>query len=850
MSANTRTTLLSLAIIMVLIFSAVRPKPAYADDNTPPAVPTAQATEASQPADGTDGTSTEEATSPPPTEEGAPLAGGATPTEPAQDPAATEETPPVAVESTPTEPAPTEETAPAAVESTPTEAVQDPAATEVPATAEAAQGPATQTAPVADILSAVPENTDVTVLDANGEAQPLATQEAADAIATSDPIWCPGSQAPTPGQNNCTQSFSSFDALLTFLSGNSAVQGPGTIYVQQGAYQGNDPNRAVDLNSPAYDLSNINKSDLTVTGGWNPATNTVDTTTPTTFSGYSILIGSSTNPWGGTLTINNISITFPGVPDLNDSTNGLTLYATGDVNLSNVNVTAAPGIGAEVHAGRDANIRNSNFQQNVRDGALVRAGRDANVANSSFVNPFLDRDRWQAVGLDIQSGASTSLFGVIANMNREAGVNIIAGEPVSIDSSVFSSNMYRWTENGQDMFGGYGLQVTTTGATSDIALSNITANNNFLWGAKLNAGGNIAIADSTFNANSTDQPGFIDDTGLFITGGQDVALDNVTANENRLYGAQIDVNGTVSVNNSNFNNNVGVTTINGVTNYYGTGLQVNTLSDIFINNTNANGNSLFGGQLNGGGGVSITGGSFSNTSTTVANALLGKGLEIVSGGDTSLLNVVLNGNQTVGADIQAQGNAYLDTLTVTNNGTDGVVVQAACVYLNGGQYSGNGQYGLNLGSSALDILGPAVFSGNVSGDIFPATPASCAPAATSGSSTPTSESGTPAGGTSGGTTTPGDTGSGNAPLPLPAGNVPAAAPSSPTAPSLFTDNAVFQAAASSSPAKNISLATFLANSDTGIGLFTGSYAYLDTDEGIMVIALAPAAEQGLAMSLP
>ena len=61
----------------------------------------------------------------------------------------------------------------------------------------------------------VPNNTTVTVLNSAGESQPLTTQGAADAIAsTSDPIWCPAGQSPIPGVNGCTQTFPSFGALL------------------------------------------------------------------------------------------------------------------------------------------------------------------------------------------------------------------------------------------------------------------------------------------------------------------------------------------------------------------------------------------------------------------------------------------------------------------------------------------------------------------------------------------------------------------------------------------------------------------------------------------------------------
>jgi hypothetical protein len=801
MSGKVRTTFLSLAVIMVMVFSAINPKHAYADDDNPPA-PTAEVTQEAADGGGTD----------------------PQPAEAAQDPAATEEVP-ATVEATSTEvaqdPAATEETA-EAVDATPAAPAEDPAATETapvveetPA-AELAQDvqPTEEEAPTSDasILSEVPENTEVAVVDANGEPQPLATQAAADAIATSDPIWCPGSQAPTPGANGCTQSFSSFSDLLTFLSGNSTIQGPGTIYVQQGAYQGDDPNNVIDFN--AHDLSNIKNSDLAVIGGWDTTTNTVPTNpTPTVFDGYSIIIGSSANPWGGSLTISNIIVT-------QSATNGIELYSNGDVNVDN-----------------------SRFDRNKHTGALIRAGKNVNVRNSVFGNGDTFTYRIQLDGLDIVSGESTSLFGVVAADNYEFGANIQSTGLVSIASSVFSRQMDQATsDTGEMMFRGYGLNVVTP---DSIALLNVTANNNFLWGAKLDAGGDIAIQNSTFNANSTNQPGFIDDTGLFITGGTNVALDNVTANDNRLYGAQIDVDGVVSINNSEFNNNVGVTTINGVTNYYGTGLQVTTLSDIFLNNTDATGDSLFGGQLNAGGEVAVTGGNFNNTSTKVSSAVLGEGLQIVSVGNATLTEVMLDNNQTVGADIQSQGDAYLDTVTATDNGTDGVAVQAACVHLNSGQYSGNGQYGLNLGSSPLDTTSQPVFSGNVSGDIFPATPVSCTPAVSGGNTTPTDGNNTPTGGAE----IPVDSGSGGTQVPTD-GVASAAGSSSTVSLNLFADSTAFQVAGSAdSIGKNISLATFLASSDTGIGIFTGNYAFLDTDDGLQIILLIPAVYD-MAMSLP
>lgn len=724
MSDKTRTSLLSLAIIIVLVISAFSPLTVYADEGTPAETPPAE----------TSGEGEE----------------------------AGQET--------------TKETSTAEGETSTAEASRT-------GTVEEA---AKDTAPAQDagILSEVPEDTAVTVLDENGEAQPLATEAAAEAISTSDPIWCPGSQAPTPGANGCTPNFNSFTELLTFLSGNLVYQGAGTIYVQQGAYQGNDPGNVIDFNS--YNLDNIDDSNLTVTGGWNTSTNTVESTNPTVLTEYSILIGSSANPWGGSLTINNLSIVYEGVPDWSDDTNGLTLHTDGDINLSNVSVIAAPGVGAELHAGGNTNIQNSNFQQNVRGGAVIRAGGNVNIANSSFGNPAPDVDRWQRFGLDVESGGSTSLFGVLANMNREAGATINAGGRVTIGSSFFNGTKEMWDDNGETVFLGYGLHVITP---DSVDLLNVTGNDNFLWGARVDAGGDIAIADSVFNLNTTDDPGFIDDTGLFINGGANVSFNNVTANDNRLFGAQIDAVGQVSINNSTFNNNRGETMdAGGVVTYHGHGLQISSLSDIFIGNTNAVNNTLFGGHLTAGGEVAISNSTFSDTSTGNDAAALGVGLDVTSTGNTSLANVVVSNNQTVGADIQAGGDVFLDFVTATDNGTNGVMVQANCAYLFGGLYAGNGQYGLYLDNTPLSVTSPATFVNNGAGDIFPPTPPNC---------------------------------------PAPATNN---AVSSPSAVSMDLSAASFG---------SMDLNTYLANSRIGSsqGVFIGKYNYVHSDSGLQIVAL-------------
>ena len=347
-------------------------------------------------------------------------------------------------------------------------------------------------------------------------------------------------------------------------------------------------------------------------------------------------------------------------------------------------------------------------------------------------------------------------------------------------------------------FLGYGLQVVTPG---DIALSHVTASDNFLWGASLDnckasspgictASGNVAIADSIFNANTTASQTFIDDTGLLVTSGGSVALNNVQANDNRLIGATIDAVGDVAINNSIFTGNKGVTLDSaGIPTFHGNGLQVATVGNISINLVDASNNTLFGALLDSGGDVAISNSTFNNQTSGSAT------------------------DQTFGAAIQAVGNVFLDTVTANNNGTDGVMVQGVCITVNGGAYSGNGQYGLNLGSSTLNLVSSPTFANNGAGDVFPANPATCAPLLSSG-------------------------------IPAGATNVVASLQtvslnsSTPGSPNTSTELAF----------GNMTLKKLLAKTlgSGHLGVFTGKYAYVYSSSGMQIIAFSPTSN-GIAM---
>ncbi|HXD11648.1 MAG TPA: hypothetical protein VN653_16405, partial [Anaerolineales bacterium] len=82
----------------------------------------------------------------------------------------------------------------------------------------------------------------------------------------------------------------------------------------------------------------------------------------------------------------------------------------------------------------------------------------------------------------------------------------------------------------------------------------------------------------------------------------------------------------------------------------------------------------------------------------------------------------------------------------THNGQDGLQVDASCAHLTGGVYTDNGQYGLNLTTTSLDLITSPTFANNTLGDMFPAAPVSCSVPLASGGGTPSTPStpGTPA----------------------------------------------------------------------------------------------------------
>lgn len=205
---------------------------------------------------------------------------------------------------------------------------------------------ATEKTPEAPILSLVPEDTSIVVLDEQGEPLALATQDAAEALVASDPVWCPASvSAPTPGSNNCSISYPSITALIDAMRIDPAsFDENGTIFLEKPGGQGFTTPLILDdsAGSLAGSFSTLSAFNLTIQGGWNG-------NSPGTFSfhtnfgaqagneGY-VLIGSATNPWAGDITLRRLHLSGISVA------NSVTIYtSSGDIVLSDVEVFQQTG---------------------------------------------------------------------------------------------------------------------------------------------------------------------------------------------------------------------------------------------------------------------------------------------------------------------------------------------------------------------------------------------------------------------------------------------------------------------------------------------------------------------------
>lgn len=451
-----------------------------------------------------------------------------------------------------------------------------------------------ETSTLLEVLAQAPAGTEVVVTDAaTGQPLPLATQAAANALATADPIWCPAGYFPGDAEclDNGGAGYASLADLLAALASDpSTYAGPGTIYLEAG--------QLVDTSDVLIDQSVLGLTDLIVQGGWNGVIDSsawaIDPTTPSIFNGISLWItNSSTDYWNGNIALNDlVFVDAPGT--------ALIVMGTGDIAVSNVDVSKADGSGALlVTTGTytdgtgEVTVSESSFVENAAGGLIVDTYGDVTLNTVAAVGNA-------GSGLELYTTGNVTLNAVTAAGNTYDGVYIWAGEEVWVEDSQFIGNgrqIVVENEYVEDVPGdhyyrnyyyganpvGSGLEVrpydAMTIADLIITLSGNEAVGNYLYGVYVHApAGTLSITGDYYAQNGSiyvEEYGYeyrynwnIDDYmywytsdnyrayplggGLFASAGQ-IALDDVGIYANIGSGAYLSAGtGGVSVRQSSF----------------------------------------------------------------------------------------------------------------------------------------------------------------------------------------------------------------------------------------------------------------------------------------------------------
>ncbi len=411
-------------------------------------------------------------------------------------------------------------------------------------------------------------------------------------------------------------------------------------------------------------------TNLVFQGGWDFTANSIAGTT--TIDGANSL---QFLDWGGYgipafLTINNIILN--GGDGLYIGDNGD--FTTSDVTLSNVEVI------------------NTNY------GAYIGTDGSATVINSGF-------DNNGAIGLIVENGGDITIANVTANGNYDTGAILDNGcgcatGNIFISSSTFNSNDILDNNDGR------GLIAYSNG---NITLANVTANGNAGGGAELDntsGSGNIKLSGKNiFNNNGF---GLSPSVGLYAISNGDVVLSGVTANGNGSgFGGgafTASSGGNISITNSNFSYNCSLLC------FLGTGLFAGaSAGDVTLNGVTANGN---GDPVSGSVGIGV--------------------LIFNDGGNVFVKNSNFNGNCSFGSCegggievmVSSGGSVYFNHVTANSNGATGG--GGAFIYTNGGNiniycstFKNNAGKGLvvDMLPGNTTTLSGVSFGGNVTGDI-------------------------------------------------------------------------------------------------------------------------------------
>lgn len=617
-----------------------------------------------------------------------------------------DDVPPTSTEEVPTETPPVESSP---TEETPTETPPvEPSSTEEPADI-----PENTDETVPEIMEQLPAETELIVLDENGELLPLVSNEAADILVAGDPQWCMAGYTPADdplGGTYCTAKFFKFNGaggLIEELTNGLGVDaGPGTIYV---SHDYDTAAAGDDIDHITFNYNDVLLTDLVVQGGWDFAQNkVVGTSTISLGMGFSLEF----LDWGygvpGSLTLKDLIVTNGNGLFIGDGSD----YTTADVALENVDVTDTE-YGAYIETEGNVEITDSSFNNSNDDGLVVHSySGDITLTRVWSEDNFGDGAYLETCGC-----GSGNIFVNSSSFieNGDRGLVAYAYGNITVDSIDAEWNEVGGVEldncAGFFFFGGC---TNTNPSTVTMTGTNTIRNNGydpipFMGGPDASVGlwvtsaGDISIEGTNVTDNGAGDIG----GGAFIyTEGGTLAITNSTFNDNCLTASCYFGFGLIALNASSLD-----TTLNGVT----------------ANNNGNNSYLGFGAAV-----LAMNGNAFVKNSTFNNNcssgACSGGGLLTMAAGDVyfNFVDASSNGNAAGygdGAGILAEGNVDIYCSTFNNNFGNGLTVDVptgSALTLNGVTHSGN----------MTDFIPPA------SGGTWVSNPFDCNPVSSKGNGKP------------------------------------------------------------------------------------------------------------------
>jgi hypothetical protein len=529
----------------------------------------------------------------------------------------------------------------------------------------------------AELIEQLPEGTEVVVLDENGEALPLASQEAAEAVQFQDPMWCPAGV--TPHGAGCSIPYGSLEDLINDIINfphNLLPSGNGVIWIQAPVVPG-DPDASVNpividgslLVGAVSPFANMVNFSLTLKGGWSGGTNTtIDANNPSVFDVPISIIN-----WNGNVTLSNIVIANTDSSVVGNDA-ALRIQTTKNIQLDNVTVE-----------GNDNTDGGS-----VRHGASLenQSGTGTVVINNGAFNDN------EGDGLIVNSAGIVTLNGLVAHNNDEDGAYINNTFALT-DKAVIMKGFKNFSNNG-----GNGLEIKSDGV---LTISNLMANNNGGTGAILNNStsiGNLGVTLTGLNSFAGN-----DGAGLDILSHGNIAVSNVNALGNGGDGAVLDncdgLNCSVLLAKT-----IKLTGLNNFSSNGLEGLEIRSFGSISLANLISIGNGGDGAFIDNAIANAIlvdSVGTIGFTGYSIFNDNTGDGLEAKSNGNISMSNVTADGN--------TGGQGISITADKTGTGVANVTISGT------NSFSGNADAGLEINADGKVTLYNVTANNNVNNGV-------------------------------------------------------------------------------------------------------------------------------------